>query len=45
MIKVKEHLQTDSLDLEWLELIKEAKQIGLSSDEIQQFLQFCQAAK
>jgi DNA-binding transcriptional MerR regulator len=45
MINVKEHGQTDPLDLEWLELIKEAKQIGLSFDEIQQFLQFCQAAK
>lgn len=38
MNDVKEYVEIDQLDLEWFELIKEAKQIGLSFDEIQQFL-------
>jgi len=35
---VKEKLNIDQLDLEWLELMKEAKQLGLSFNEIQEFL-------
>jgi|JXWU01.1.fsa_nt_gb DNA-binding transcriptional regulator YhcF (GntR family) len=38
MNEVKEQFQTDKLDQEWIELINEAKQLGLSFDEIQQFL-------
>jgi DNA-binding transcriptional MerR regulator len=45
MNDVKEHVQIDQLDLEWIELINEAKQIGLSFDEIQQFLHHFQAKK
>lgn len=36
---VKEKLNNDELDLEWIELMKEAKQLGLSFNEIQEFLQ------
>lgn len=39
MIEVMEFSQTNLLDQEWIELIIEAKQLGLSFEEIQQFLQ------
>lgn len=39
------NIQLVELDIEWVELIKEAKQIGLSLDEILLFLQNGHAAK
>jgi DNA-binding transcriptional MerR regulator len=38
MSEVKEQFQIDQLDHEWIELMREARQLGLSFDEIQQFL-------
>ncbi|WP_084822083.1 anti-repressor SinI family protein [Bacillus sp. SA1-12] len=35
----KAKLQTEQLDKEWIELMKEAKKLGLSFADIQQFLQ------
>ncbi|MGM7721150.1 anti-repressor SinI family protein [Metabacillus sp. Hm71] len=35
----KTKLHAEQLDKEWIELMKEAKKLGLSFDEIQQFLQ------
>ena len=45
MNEVKELSQTDLLDQEWIELMIEAKQLGLSFEEIQQFLQNGNALK
>lgn len=38
MINVKEQVSNDQIDEEWMDLIVEAKQLGLSFDEIQEFL-------
>ncbi|QNF26207.1 MULTISPECIES: anti-repressor SinI family protein [Metabacillus] len=38
MSKVKETIQFNQLDQEWIELMMEAKKLGLSFDEIKQFL-------
>lgn len=38
MSKVKEAIQFNQLDQEWIELMMEAKKLGLSFDEIKQFL-------
>jgi DNA-binding transcriptional MerR regulator len=38
MNNVMEKPYNDQLDEEWIELIKEAKQLGLTSKEIQNFL-------
>ncbi|MCM3412411.1 anti-repressor SinI family protein [Metabacillus litoralis] len=35
---VKEKLNNEQLDVEWIELMKEAKQLGLSFNEVQEFL-------
>jgi hypothetical protein len=46
MNEVKELSQTDHLlDQEWLELMIEAKQLGLSFEKVQQFLQNGNALK
>ncbi|MGM0874235.1 MAG: anti-repressor SinI family protein [Bacillota bacterium] len=45
MSNVKEPFQTDYLDQEWIELMKEAKQLGLSFEQIQQFLYHGKAMK
>ncbi len=39
MIERKELQNTEQFDKEWLELIQEAKKLGLSFDEIKTFLQ------
>ncbi|WP_226667472.1 anti-repressor SinI family protein [Metabacillus litoralis] len=39
MSDIQDQLQIEQLDQEWLELIQEAKQLGLSFDDISQFLQ------
>jgi|GEM_PF-6463126 len=39
MTEVKEQYTKNQIDSEWVELIQEAKQIGLSFDQIQAFLQ------
>ncbi|MCM3650438.1 DNA-binding anti-repressor SinI [Metabacillus litoralis] len=45
MNEVKELSQTDLLDQDWIELMIEAKQLGLSFEGIQQFLQNGNALK
>lgn len=45
MIEVMEFSQTNLLDQEWIELMIEAKQLGLSFEEVQQFLQNGNALK
>ncbi|HZH58325.1 MAG TPA: anti-repressor SinI family protein [Metabacillus sp.] len=39
MTEVKEQYAKNQIDSEWVALIQEAKQIGLSFDQIQAFLQ------
>ncbi|MBZ5749715.1 anti-repressor SinI family protein [Metabacillus rhizolycopersici] len=45
MIEVTEFSQTNLLDQEWIELMIEAKQLGLSFEEVQHFLQNGNALK
>jgi len=39
MTEVSKNYNNNQIDIEWLELIQEAKKIGLSYDQIQAFLQ------
>ncbi|WP_078432578.1 anti-repressor SinI family protein [Metabacillus halosaccharovorans] len=39
MTEISKHFIDNQIDMEWLELIQEAKKIGLSFDQIQAFLQ------
>ncbi|TXC92379.1 DNA-binding anti-repressor SinI [Metabacillus litoralis] len=45
MSEIKDQLPNEQLDQEWLELIQEAKQIGLSFNDISQFLQGAASTK
>lgn len=45
MSEKKDQLSNEQLDQEWLELIQEAKQIGLSFNDISQFLQGATSTK
>ncbi|MCM3442157.1 DNA-binding anti-repressor SinI [Metabacillus halosaccharovorans] len=45
MTKVKEQIGLKEMEKEWVELISEARKLGLSYDEIQKFLENEKASK